>query len=34
MLISDDHHDYYKGMQLPIVGVSTGSAPDDGAETE
>jgi NADH-quinone oxidoreductase subunit I len=31
MLISDDHHDYYKGMQLPIVGVSTGEGASEGA---
>jgi NADH-quinone oxidoreductase subunit I len=30
MLISDDHHDYYRGKQLPIVNVSSGDGTSGG----
>ena len=34
MMISDDHRDYYRGMQLPIVEVSSGtSAGQSGSAT-
>jgi NADH-quinone oxidoreductase subunit I len=29
MMISDDHHDYYRGKQLPIVEVSSGAPAGD-----
>ena len=37
MMISDDHHDYYRGKQLPIVAVSSGvsaGSTGDGVEDE